>query len=67
MTVMRDKVKGKFKYQLTVGSRWRNHHTHVIFVVERIKGLSVIAKNEASAKIEKIHRSEISRNFELLE
>jgi len=41
------------KNRLTVGSRWRNHHTHAIFVVEKIKGLSVIARNEVTAKIEK--------------
>ncbi len=55
------------KNRLTVGSRWRNHHTHAIFVVEKIKGLSVIARNEVTAKIEKIHRSNMSSNFDLLE
>jgi len=60
-------VKEKVKHRLTVGSRWRNHHTQAIFVVEKIKGLSVIAKNEVTAKIEKIHRSNMSRNFDLLE
>jgi len=66
-TVMRVQVKEKVKHRLTVGSRWRNHHTQDIFVVQKIRGLSVIAKNELTSKTEKIHRSNISINFELLE
>jgi hypothetical protein len=61
------KYKAKVENQLMVGTRWHNYHTQVIFVVKKIKGLSVIAKNEVSAKMEKIHRSEMSRNFELME